>query len=212
MKSVLITGGTKGIGRACVDLFHREGWSVTAVARTAVDLDKLATQLPNVLPVCADLSTKAGTELVPTGPYDVLIFNAGAYRPGNLLKGEDVFDDLLPLNILGHHRLGRRLLPPMMENGEGHLIVIGSAGTDHWKESMTAYVATKYALRGLFLGWQKELAPTGIRCSLIAPGATLTSSWDNEIPPPDILRPDEVAKVIFQALREDRTGRHVVRG
>jgi short-subunit dehydrogenase len=89
--------------------------------------------------------------------------------------------------------------------------VIGSVATDAVPEHMTAYAATKKALRALYEGWERELAGSGVRATLIAPGATLTDSWKNEAPPPRILRPDQVAELAVRAVTEGLTGRLVIR-
>ena len=207
-RTVLITGGTHGIGRACAERFHTSGWAVTVIARTEADLTALEKQLPGLRTVAADLATEAGVNAVPSAAYDALIFNAAAFRPGPILAPEqDLFEQLLPLNVLAHHRLARRLLPELVRRGSGHLVVVGSTGTDNWHANMTAYVATKYALRGLFHAWQTDLASTPVRCTLVAPGATLTRSWDGEPPPPGILQPTYVADEIYRAVREGRGGR-----
>lgn len=216
MKHVLITGATKGIGRACAETFADKGWAVTAVARTVSDLEEMkavwGTDFPGqqLHTVAADLSTSLGVEGIPVQAYDVIILNAAAFRPGRLLRQEDQFEDLLGLNVLGNHRLVRRLLPALIEEGRGHLVVIGSTGTDNWKGHMTAYVTTKYALRGLFYGWQKDLEGSGVLATLVAPGATLTASWADETPPPDILDPTEVASAVWRAVNDGFEGRVVV--
>ncbi|SER17357.1 SDR family NAD(P)-dependent oxidoreductase [Neolewinella agarilytica] len=213
---VLITGATKGIGRACAMRFAQAGWSVTAVARTTEDLQQMqrvwAKNYPNsVLHThAADLSDAKGVSSVPQGDYDVLLLNAAAFAPGQLLDEADLYTAMHQLNVLANHRLARRLLPGFVARQRGHLVVIGSTGTDHWKKYMTAYVATKYALRGLYLGWEAELAGSGVLTTLVAPGATLTASWENETPPPDILQPEEVAEVVFSAVTNQRTGRLLV--
>ena len=209
MKSILITGATKGIGRACAECFSTRGWRVTAVARTEADLTELARH-PLIEAAVADLSTEAGVAATPRRNYDVVLLNAAAYAPGTLLGKQDVFTDLFALNVLGNHRLARRLLPEMIKRNQGHLVAIGSTGTDHWKGHMTAYVASKYALRGLFYGWQEELASTRVQCTLVAPGATLTSSWADEEPPEDILPPERVAEVVWGVVREGTGGRVTV--
>jgi short-subunit dehydrogenase len=213
---ILITGATKGIGRACAIRFAQAGWSVTAVARTTEDLQQLQRVWAKDYPECvlhlhaADLSGAEGVSSVPRGDYDVLLLNAAAFAPGQLLDEADLYTTMHQLNVLANHRLARRLLPGFVARQRGHLVVIGSTGTDHWKKHMTAYVATKYALRGLYLGWEAELAGSGVLTTLVAPGATLTASWENETPPPDILQPAEVAEVVFSAITNQRTGRILV--
>ena len=205
---ILITGATKGIGRACAELFAERGWRVTAIARSAGDLEALQLSIGARM-VVADLSTEDGVAAVPMGDYDVVLLNAACYQPGRLLA-DDVFEELLPLNVLGNYRIARRLLPGLRRRGASHLVVIGSTGTDHWKSHMTAYVATKYALRGLFLGWREELRGSGVRCTLVAPGATLTASWQGETPPPDILQPEQVAARVYRAVLLGAEGRLTV--
>lgn len=205
MKHALITGGTRGIGRACAERFAAAGWRVTVVARLH---DVPPEETEGIDYFAADLASVRGVHSVPRGPYDLVVLNAGNYRPGQLTDaGPDVFTALLPLNVVGNHRLARRLLPPMKERGSGHLLVIGSSGTDEFADHMTAYVATKYALRGLFLGWERELAGSGVRATLLAPGATLTSSWDGQEPPPGILEPATVAERAYLIVEEAETGR-----
>lgn len=215
-KHILITGATQGIGRACAERFARAGWAITAVARNEARLKQMRISWKAQYPSSrltthpADLSTAPGVQSVPRAAYDVLLLNAASYAPGRLLDREGVYEQLFSLNVLGNERLARRLLPDMVTRGKGKLLVIGSTGTDNWKDHMTAYVATKYALRGLFLGWEQELKGTGVSGCLLAPGATLTASWANETPPPDILQPAAVAEVVWRALREGWTGRHTI--
>lgn len=214
---ILITGATKGIGRACAEHFAAAGWTVTAIARSTADLAAMqraweeSYALARLEVVAADLATQEGVARVPIRDYDVVLLNAAGFSPGRLLGEEDTFERLLDLNVLGNHRLTRRLMPALVSRGVGHLVVIGSTGTDNWKGHMTAYVATKYALRGLFLGWQQDLQDSGVLATLVAPGATLTASWDNEVPPPDILAPEQVAAVVFETVEKRVTGRVVVR-
>ena len=205
---VLITGASRGIGRACAECFAANHYRVTAIARSTDQLAELAHAHPTVTPLTADLTQP----LHPDGDYDVIVLNAGYYAPGGLLDTDrDVFADAWGLNVLANHRLARRLLPAMIARGNGHLIVIGSTATDDTSPRMTAYAATKKALRGLFEGWQQELARTGVRATLIAPGATLTSSWDGEAPPTHILRAGEVADLVYRTVREGLEGRIVLK-
>ena len=211
-KHVLITGATKGIGRACAELFAAQGWQITAVARTAADLEAMKESFPagQLKTVATDLGVKADVEAIPILAYDVVLLNAAAFAPGPLLGEEDIYGQLWNVNVGANHQLARRLLPTMMECAAGHLVVIGSRGTDFQPAHLTAYVATKYALRGLFYGWEKELGGTGVKATLIAPGATLTASWADEKPPDDILAPEAVAKVVWACISDEVEGRVTV--
>lgn len=209
MKTVLITGASRGIGRACAERFAQQGGhQITAVARTIAQLRDLEQLYPGrIEPLAADL-----TEAEIDGEYDVVILNAGYFAPGGLLDPErDVFAESWQLNVMANHRLCRRLLPPLVARGRGHLIVIGSTATDDTSAHMTAYAATKKALRALYEGWETELAGSGVLTTLVAPGATLTSSWDDEAPPPLILQAAQVAELVYEAVEQGLTGRLVIK-
>ena len=204
---VMVTGASRGIGRACAEVFASAGHPVTAVARSAQGLSELEAEFPSVVPLVADLSWE-----VPGGDYDVVILNAARFLPGGLLDAErDVFGESWELNVMANHRLTRALLPRMIERGAGHLVVIGSSATEKTEAGMTAYATTKKCLRALYEAWEEELRGTGVRCTLIAPGATLTSSWDGEEPPPRYLLPEQVAGLVYRSVVEGLTGRHTIR-
>ncbi len=205
---ILITGASRGIGRACAEAFAVAGHRVTALARTAAQLATLKHTYGDCIePLVADLTQ----ELTLKVTYDVVVLNAAYYAPGGLLDERDVYTDSFALNVLANHRLARQLLPGMRARGSGHLVVIGSTATDRTSPHMTAYAATKKALRALYEGWEQELADTGVLTTLIAPGATLTSSWDGETLPPRMLATTEVAALVYRAVAEGLTGRIVLR-
>jgi short-subunit dehydrogenase len=211
-QQILITGVTRGIGRACAAYFVRQGWVVVGVARSASELSKLKDEFgASVQTIQADLTTEAGISAVPKAYYDAIILNAATFAPGGLLEEEDQLERLWKLNVRANHRLVRRILPELRKKDKGHLVVIGSLGTDYWPAHLTAYVASKYALRGLFLGWETELKDSGVLTTLVAAGATLTSSWDNEVPPANILMPEQVAAFTGKAIRDGQEGRLIIR-
>lgn len=213
MKRVLITGATAGIGRACARVFAGVGWAVTAVARSAADLASLATELgaTETRTVAADLATARGRAAVPDDAYTAVVLNAAVFMPGGLVGGDqDVFAASWELNVLANYVLARALVPGMVARGEGRLIVVGSTGTDDWPAGMEAYVATKYALRGLYEGWRRELAGSGVTVTLVAPGATRTRSWAGQETPVGILEPAAVAAAVLAAARGAVSGRVVL--
>ncbi|WP_157974583.1 SDR family NAD(P)-dependent oxidoreductase [Lewinella sp. IMCC34183] len=205
---VFVTGASRGIGRACAVAFAAAGHRVTAVARTTGQLAELAAAHPRITPLVADLAWE-----VPKGTYDVIVLNAARYAPGGLLGTErDVFGESWEVNVMANHRLTRALLPPLIARGSGHLVVIGSSSTEKMAGHMTAYATTKKCLRALYEGWEEELRGSGVRCTLIAPGATLTSSWEGEAPPPRYLLPEQVAELVTRSVRDGLTGRLTIRG
>lgn len=209
----LITGATRGIGRACAEVFAEKGYGITAIARTEHELQDLSEAWAGyprseLKTVVADLAEK----VPPFDYHEVVILNAGRYTTGNLLDSErDAFAELFALNVLANHFLARQLLPLMVERGHGHLVAIGSVASESTQPGRDAYAVTKHMLRRLYEGWEMELQGSPVRLSLIAPGATRTSSWTGETLPPSYLEPEEVARLVYHYVAEGIEGRRVLR-
>ena len=213
MSDVLITGASRGIGRTCAERFAKAGYRLILVARKLGPLEELSATLINDLGahscqlISADLATEEGCQKVLQELKahqcipDVLINNAGRFTEGRLTdNSSDQLEDLLALNLLAAYRLGRSIIPAMLQRGSGHLITIGSVAVDDYPPSMGQYTISKVALHALHRAWEKELADSPLRGSLIVPGATLTSSWDGaDFIPAAILSPTDVAEQVFAA-------------
>lgn len=210
---IVITGGSKGIGRAVAERCAQAGKNVLAIARGQAALSEMEAaweQFPQskLLTVVADLSTLAGVEktyqIISDAAITVsaLINNLGSFQPGDLLNEErDLLPHLLDVNLLSAHRLTRALLPAMLERGEGHLITVGSVAASDFPEQMAAYTVSKYALHGWHYALAKELGDRPIKLTLIMPGATLTAAWDGyDYNPKSILAPEQVAESVWHAL------------
>lgn len=206
---IIITGATKGMGRAICQKLSTPGQKILAIARTETDLIQLQAELKQRSPeatldiLASDLATEAGCEALAaylrqaTSPPSVLINNLGLFIPGGLMKEEDVFEAMLATNLLAAHRLSRIALPTMLAAGSGHLITIGSVATIDFAPHMTAYAASKYALEGWHKAISVELKETPIKTSLLIPGATLTAAWEGvENLPKNILAPEQIAEVV----------------
>ncbi|HZX70352.1 MAG TPA: SDR family oxidoreductase [Rhodanobacter sp.] len=174
-RRVLVTGGTKGVGAAVVDVLREEGAKVIATARSVPD-----TSSDGVGYIAADITTAEGCVAVAKavvdrlGGIDILVnVLGGSTAPGG---GFAVLDDEewskeLNLNLMAAVRLDRALLPSMIEQGSG--VVVHVTSIQHelpLPESTTAYAAAKAALSTYSKSLSKEVTPKGIRVVRVSPG------------------------------------------
>lgn len=180
MQSILVTGCSSGIGRACSILLKRDGWNVYATARTPQDLEELGKLGLHAIHLdytdTNSIHHAFDTVMEDTGGRLDAVFNNGAYgQPGAV---EDLSTDVLraqfEANFFGVHELTSLCLPIMRNQGHGRIIncssVLGFVPAP-WRG---AYVASKYALEGLTSTLRLELANTGVHVSLIEPGPLAT--------------------------------------
>ena len=188
-KTALVTGGSKGIGRAIAEGLAREGARVAISARTATDLDKATSQIRaaggEAIPVAADLSQLAEvSRVVQTvhdrfGRLDILINNAGAIRGGDFLKiPDEQWAGDWSLKILGYVRMARAVLPIMQKQGGGRILnVVGAAA----RNPTPGYLPGGIANAGL-INFTKGLADLGaasnVLVTAISPAATATDRWE----------------------------------
>lgn len=174
-KRVLITGGTKGMGAATLQLMLERGARVATTARAATS------SLPaGVHFIAADLRTRAGTDtvireaLASLGGIDILINNVGgstAAGGGALALDDEAWEDALNGNLLAAVRLDRALLPAMVARQYGVIIHISSIQRSlPLYDSTLAYAAAKAALSNYSKGLSKEFCPQGIRINTVSPG------------------------------------------
>jgi len=173
-KRVLVTAGTKGIGKAVVALFHELGAKVLTTAR------QRPADTPADVFVAADLTTPEGCDAVAKAAaasfagVDVVVHVAGgSTAPGGGFAAldEDAWQHALNLNLLPAVRLDRALLPGMLAQGAGVVIHVTSIQRElPLPESTTAYAAAKAALSTYSKSLSKEVSPRGIRVVRVAPG------------------------------------------
>ncbi|MEM8812958.1 MAG: SDR family oxidoreductase [Pseudomonadota bacterium] len=175
-RSILITGCSSGIGRACALGMKARGWQVYASARSQDDLDDLAAE--GLVPVHLDyadpesIAACATSVLQATDNKIDALFNNGAY--GQLGAVEDLPTEALrrqfETNLFGWHDLTLRLLPSMQARRSGRIVQCSSVLGLVAMKFRGAYVASKYALEGLTDCLRLELRGTGVHVSLIEPG------------------------------------------
>ena len=191
-KVVVITGGSRGIGRGIAEAFATEGARLVICARGQKDLDDIAQRLKkitsDVLSLTIDVTKKEQVEsLVKStiGAYDtidVLINNVGGNRR-NLFQDTTSNDwqELIDLNLNSHISVSRAFLPHMINQKSGSIIFISSIfGRELGGPTLSIYNSTKSALISLSKVMAVELAPHGIRVNCIAPGSIRFpgGSWD----------------------------------
>lgn len=179
-KRVLVSGGTKGLGRATVDRFRAGGARVIAAARGHAEA------IDGVEFVQADLTTAKGGEILAEaarehmGGVDILAHViGGSSSPGGgfVALTDDHWFAELNLNLLATVRLDRLLVPQMIERSAGTVVHVTSIQSVlPLPESTTAYAAAKAALRTYSKALSRELGPKGVRVNTVSPGWIMTES------------------------------------
>lgn len=168
----LVTGASRGLGRAIAEAAQAQGDIVVATARdTASIAGSFAHALPLDVRQQASIDDAVAESIRAHGRIDVLVNNAGHGLVGAV---EELTDDdlryLLDVNLLGVLRVTRAVLPHMRERGGGHVVQMSSVGGVVANPGHAAYAATKFALEGLSEALAGEVAPWGIRVTIVEPG------------------------------------------
>ncbi len=201
-KTIVVTGGTKGIGRAIVDKFAKEGFTVLTCARTEED------NFPeNVHFFKADMSKKvevlAFANFVKTtvNQVDILVNNTGFFLPGQIHNEEEgILETMIETNLYSAYHLTRALVSDMIERKEGYIFNICSTASITAYTNGGSYCISKFAMLGMSKVLREELKPHHVRVTSILPGATLTNSWAGvELPAERFIAPEDIAQVIWTA-------------
>jgi short-subunit dehydrogenase len=211
MPTIVITGGTKGLGRAIAELFATKGFTVITCARTASDLR--ATEVywkehfpeSQLLTFQTDVSKKS--EVVEFGAFirqhfekiDILVNNAGLYLPGLVTEEQDgTLESLLETNLFSAYYITRGLLPLL---GRGsHIFNMCSVASILAYPNGGSYSIAKFALHGFSKALREELKPAGVKVTALLPGATWSDSWHGvDLPHERLMQADDIARIIWGA-------------
>jgi NAD(P)-dependent dehydrogenase (short-subunit alcohol dehydrogenase family) len=210
----LVTGASRGIGAAVAQALADAGARVVRVARVFPDRrDDRYLDLPCDLTDPRQVEGLATRVLGAEGVPAVVVSNAGGFLLRELERTTPAdFDAQIAVNLRGSFLIARAFLPAMRDAGGGSFISIGSVADHTGFPENAAYAASKYGLRGLHETLTAEYRGTGVRLTLISPGATDTTIWDPFTPErrpgfpsrAAMLRPEDVADaVVFAASRSD---------
>lgn len=210
--SALVTGATSGIGAACARVLASAGAEMFLVARRRDLLSRIAGEI-GAYDLSADVADDGQVEDLSAevaarlgGSPDVIVHAAGVFSlaPLHQTRLEDL-DRSLSVNLRSSFLLARAFLPGMLRRNGGHIVLVGSvAGRTAFPDN-SAYSASKFGLRGMHEVLREETRGTGVRTSLVEPGACDTPLWDPidrdrhpGLPPRDgMLEAGQVAEAIL---------------
>jgi short-subunit dehydrogenase len=211
-KLVVVTGATKGIGRAVVERFAKAGFDLAINARTPSDLQQFAAEIEekykvNVYAQATDMADRGPVKAFCEGvlslrqPIEVLVNNAGYFSPGHIIdEQEGALEKMMNTNLFSAYHTTRGLVKSMIENRRGTIFNICSIASFMAYKNGGSYAITKFALLGFSKCLREELKEFGIRVTSVMPGATLTNSWEGvDLPPERFMKPEDVAETIFGA-------------
>ena len=209
---VVITGGTKGIGRAIVEKFASQQFEIVTCSRKSGELAVLAKYLESTYAVkahvfTADMSVrtqvKSFTEFVKGlgRPVDVLVNNAGFFAPGQITEEiEGSLESMIDANLYSAYYTTRGLCDAMKARKSGHIFTMCSIASIKAYPNGGSYSISKFALLGFSKVLREELKDFSIRVTAVLPGATRTGSWDGvDLPDERFMKPEDVAEAVFGA-------------
>jgi NADP-dependent 3-hydroxy acid dehydrogenase YdfG len=220
-KIAMVTGASRGIGLAISDLLFGNGAHVIRLARSLT---------PQSAERCTDLACDVTNEdevrkcisqvISQVGVPDIVVNNAGTFMLKPLVEtSRQQFERSLSVNLMGPFLILRELLPRLIKHDRAHIVTIGSIADHVPFPGNAAYGASKYGLRGLHEVLKRELNGTDVRTTLISPGPTDTTLWDelssdeegDLVDRADMLQVDDVAEaVLFAVTRPPRANVDVI--
>jgi len=177
-RAVLITGSTRGIGRASAEALLEDGWIVGINGRDAAAVDAVVAELgENAVPVpfdvtdaAAALSAIAGFRK-QAGRVDALVHAAGILKSSPVgLIGDELVGELLSVNVAAAITTSQAAVRAMARGGNGSIVLFGSVAGEDGSSGQAVYSATKAAVGGIVRSLAKEVGPRGIRVNGVVPG------------------------------------------
>jgi short-subunit dehydrogenase len=211
--NIVITGASKGMGKALAVRFAREGNNIFICSRHEKDLANAAKEIKEngkgatVEYFAADLSDKnsvikfsqwlSSQNITP----DILINNAGLFLPGSIYnEAEGTLEQMIAINLYSAYHLTRALLPSMMVKKNGHIFNMCSIASLKAYNNGGSYSISKYALMGLSKNLREEMKPYNIKVTAVFPGAVYTASWEQSgVKASRIMEVNDIAEMIYAA-------------
>lgn len=210
-KVIVVTGGTKGIGRAIAEKFAKEGFNIGVCARNDNDLISMEkfweTNFPNsnLFTFNADVSNKNQLQSFVNHlvskylTIDVVVNNAGVYFPGEVLTADDgALEKMIETNLYSSYNFTRALMPTLIKQPKAHIFNICSVASILAYPNGGAYSISKFAMLGFSKCLREELKNSGIKVTSVLPGATWSDSWAGvDLPHERLMQAEDIAEIIY---------------
>jgi short-subunit dehydrogenase len=213
--NIVITGASKGIGKAVATAFAADNHDLFLCARNEVALYNTVAELQvkfpdsNINAIAADVANKEDNKKLAdwiaqkAGTADVLINNAGQFLPGSVYnEPEGLLEQMMAVNVYSAYQLTRQLLPAMMDAKQGHIFNLCSIASLQAYANGGSYSISKFALMGFSKNLREELKPYNIKVTAVYPGAVMTDSWgDFDNSQQRIMEANDIAAMIIAATK-----------
>ncbi len=211
--NIIITGATKGIGKAIASIYAAEGHTLLISARNQIELQETAHSLSavhgNIVHTFpADLSKK--TEAIAFGKWclqfgkpDILVNNAGRFIPGSIYNEADgIIEEMIETNLYSAYHLTRVIVPAMISQKSGHIFNICSIASVKPYSNGGSYGISKFAMLGFSKNLREELMPLQVKVTAVLSGAVYTNSWiGTGIDPKRIMEDNDIALMVLAASK-----------
>ena len=218
-KKAIITGGSRGLGKATAIAFAKLGIDVAITGRNEVKLKETVSELKalgvnaffEVFDVGNYEEVKVGIKNIISnlGTVDILVNNAGIASFGSFTEMEvSVWENIIQTNVLGMYYVTKEVLPYLIDKNEGDIINVASTAGLNGNANISAYSASKFAVIGLSESLMKEVRKNNIRVNTLTP-STIASDMALELGitdgnPEKVLQPEDFAQLIVSGLQLPR--------
>lgn len=212
--NAVITGATKGMGKAIALKLAEAGYNLAICSRGKADIEALCAEIAGKYNVsafgletdCSDsvqLARFAAFVQQHFSKVDVLVNNAGSYVPAAILdEPDDLLHNQMKINLYAAHYLSRVFGKQMRQNRSGHVLNICSIAALKPVVAAGSYTVTKFALLGLTRVLREEMMPYDVKVTAIIPGSTLTGSWEGTtIPSSRFVEAEDIAKAVLTCIQ-----------
>jgi short-subunit dehydrogenase len=211
-KNVIITGASRGLGKALAECFASNGYDLFITSLNEVRLYKTVEELTNQFPEVTikakpyDLSVKEsakefGAWCLQQGQPDILINNAGSFAGANVHDEEEgALEEMISTNLYSVYHLTRVIVPAMKSKKAGHIFNMASIAGLKAYPGGGSYSISKFALHGFSVNLREELKSFNIKVTTVFPGAAYTDSWASSgIDKKRFMEAADISKMIYAA-------------